>query len=116
MATTRIYCPRCEWAPGPHDEWQCTPGCGTVWNTFETRARCPGCSKQWRVTTCLACFVASLHEEWYHDEDTAQDAWADAVAHDEELVEVGAGDDDGDPWRPPPDAGHAGRRPARRTP
>src|SRR6478735_970666 len=24
---TQIYCPKCEWAPGPHDRWMCTPGC-----------------------------------------------------------------------------------------
>ncbi len=92
---TKIHCPRCEWAPGPHDEWACTPGCGTIWNTFETRARCPGCRKQWTVTVCLACLVGSAHEDWYHDEETGRDAWRDAVEHEEELVEVGAGAGDG---------------------
>jgi hypothetical protein len=54
---------------------------------------------------CLACFVASLHEDWYHDETTERDAWSDALTHDEELVEVGTGapgrDDDDDGWSPP---------------
>ena len=65
---TRIYCPLCTWEPGPNDRWMCRPGCLTVWNTFETRARCPGCAKQWRFTWCHACQVMSPHEEWYHDE------------------------------------------------
>ncbi len=87
---TRIYCPRCEWAPGPHDRWMCAPGCNTVWNTFETRARCPGCAKQWRITQCLLCHARSLHEDWYHDETpAADDAWKENV-REEELVEVGA--------------------------
>jgi hypothetical protein len=87
--TTKIHCPRCAWAPGAHDRWECRPGCGTVWNTFETRGRCPGCAKRWLVTTCLACVVTSLHERWYHDE--ADDAWQDAESG--ELVETGAGAD-----------------------
>jgi hypothetical protein len=86
---TRIYCPRCEWAPGPHDRWMCAPGCRTVWNTFETRGRCPGCAKRWLVTQCLTCLVASLHEDWYHDEaPAADDAWKDEVEREEELVEA----------------------------
>ena len=85
---TRIYCPRCAWVPGPHDRWICLPGCRYVWNTFETRARCPGCSKQWHLTACLQCGVRSLHEDWYHDEDTAHDDDADVVEHEEELVGV----------------------------
>jgi len=86
---TRIYCPKCEWAPGAHDRWMCTIACGTVWNTFETHGRCPGCSKQWEVTQCLACLAASPHDDWYHDE------WWEAIgeyegqAVERELVEVG---------------------------
>jgi hypothetical protein len=83
---TRIFCPVCSWAPGPHDRWQCRPGCYTVWNTFETHALCPGCHKQWTVTVCLACGIASLHEDWYHDDE--QDAVHESVGvqHEEELV------------------------------
>jgi hypothetical protein len=66
----------------------CLPGCHTVWNTFNTRARCPGCRKQWRVTQCLACLVASLHEDWYHDEVSATDAGRTADEREEELVGV----------------------------
>jgi hypothetical protein len=82
----RIYCPKCEWVPGPADRWMCTPGCHTVWNTFETRARCPGCNKQWRVTQCLLCAAVSLHEDWYHDEWTETDSAELSRDREEELV------------------------------
>ena len=41
---TDIHCPHCAWRPGPLDRWVCTPRCGTVFNTFWTRAVCPGAS------------------------------------------------------------------------
>lgn len=83
---TKIYCPRCEWAPGALDRWVCEPGCRTVWNTFETRGRCPGCGKQWRITQCIQCMMRSLHEQWYHED-------AERVAESDQRVEVlvGAG-------------------------
>ena len=40
-------------------------GCGTSWNTFLTRGRCPGCRHQWQWTSCLRCHGWSLHEDWY---------------------------------------------------
>jgi hypothetical protein len=43
----------------------CRPSCGTVWNTFETRGRCPGCGYQWTRTVCLACQRISPHLDWY---------------------------------------------------
>jgi hypothetical protein len=70
----RIRCPRCEWEPLSSSRWSCErigtpeppfPACGTVWNTFETRGRCPGCGHQWFWTTCHQCHEASPHEEWY---------------------------------------------------
>jgi hypothetical protein len=64
-----IYCPQCKWRPGPLDRWSCTPNCGTVWNTFWTRAICPGCGVRWPKTQCLACQVFSPHEDWYHTRD-----------------------------------------------
>jgi hypothetical protein len=44
-------------------------GCGTVWNTFLTKGRCPGCSHQWRWTSCLQCQQWSLHDDWYEKPD-----------------------------------------------
>ena len=63
---TDIHCPHCAWRPGPLDRWVCTPRCGTVFNTFWTRAVCPGCGVRWPKTQCLACGVFSPHELWYH--------------------------------------------------
>jgi len=69
-----IRCPLCGWRPTSASRWCCdcldTPepffhGCGTVWNTFATRGRCPGCHHQWQWTTCLSCMEPSLHDHWY---------------------------------------------------
>lgn len=69
-----IRCPHCRWRPSSSDRWQCecafTPeppfnSCGTSWNTFETRGRCPGCDHQWKWTSCIRCQKWSLHEAWY---------------------------------------------------
>ncbi|HUF48788.1 MAG TPA: hypothetical protein VMM93_13305 [Vicinamibacterales bacterium] len=70
---TRIRCPRCAWQPAPADWWYCATqaapehhrGCGTSWNTFATRGRCPGCDHQWRWTACLVCQGWSKHDDWY---------------------------------------------------
>jgi hypothetical protein len=73
-AFRRIRCPLCDWQPTASSRWHCDssetpeppfPGCGTVWNTFSTRGRCPGCRHQWRWTSCLRCEGWSLHEDWY---------------------------------------------------
>lgn len=70
----RIRCPLCEWRPDASSTWCCygegTPEppfswCGTFWNTFLTRGRCPGCQHQWKWTSCLRCAGFSLHEDWY---------------------------------------------------
>lgn len=86
----KIYCPVCAWRPQAHHRWMCDLLCGTSWNTFETRGRCPGCQKQWRVTQCLSCNVYSPHDEWYHEETPlAADRAADAREREEELAGVG---------------------------
>jgi hypothetical protein len=73
----RIRCPLCSWRPTPASEWWCVSvgapehfpqGCGTAWNTFMTRGRCPGCRHQWRYTSCLRCSGWSLHTDWYEDD------------------------------------------------
>jgi hypothetical protein len=72
-----VRCPLCDWRPDASSRWCCHPsetpeppfpGCGTVWNTFATRGRCPGCDHQWRWTSCLSCGGWSLHDEWYEHE------------------------------------------------
>jgi hypothetical protein len=76
-AGERIRCPLCAWEPDASSRWGCvrtdvpegfSGGCGTVWNTFSTRGRCPGCQHQWRWTHCLRCTEWSLHEDWYIEE------------------------------------------------
>jgi len=75
-----IRCPLCTWRPLASSRWSChwqdTPepffeACGTVWNTFATRGRCPGCGHQWRWTSCLRCGQWSLHVDWYQEADEA---------------------------------------------
>ncbi|MEZ5426537.1 MAG: hypothetical protein R2747_09750 [Pyrinomonadaceae bacterium] len=74
----RIRCPLCKWQPVASSRWYCVSvgfpehfpdGCGTVWNTFDTRGKCPGCNHQWRWTTCLYCHRESLHEDWYEKDE-----------------------------------------------
>ena len=74
LAKARIRCPKCQWQPERRSRWFCMPmgtpefftgGCGHSWNTFDTRARCPGCTYQWVHTTCLNCHAASPHDDWY---------------------------------------------------
>jgi len=66
----KIRCPKCAWEPEKSDRWRCEPGCGHVWNTFETHGLCPGCSKQWTDTKCLRCSQWSAHDEWYVSGET----------------------------------------------
>jgi hypothetical protein len=81
-----IFCPQCEYQPRAFDRWVCAPGCGTWWNTFETRARCPGCRRQWRETCCPTCARWSPHEDWYHDEQL--DHTVAGIEAEAELVGV----------------------------
>jgi hypothetical protein len=86
-----ISCPLCAYRPHAGDRWACDPGCYTIWNTFDTRGRCPGCAKQWRETNCPACALWSLHEDWYHDDAEAADETGAERVEERELVEVGGG-------------------------
>jgi rubrerythrin len=70
----RIRCPLCGWQPDASSRWFCADcdapeyfygGCGTVWNTFETGGRCPGCGHRWRWTSCLRCAGWARHDDWY---------------------------------------------------
>lgn len=60
-----IACPKCDWEPKQSDRWICLPGCGHLWNTFDTAAKCPGCGIQWEYTQCLCCKGVSRHTHWY---------------------------------------------------
>jgi hypothetical protein len=61
----RIRCPVCAWQPDRKDRWMCSPGCGHLWNTFDTRGVCPACTKAWLHTACPSCTAWSLHDAWY---------------------------------------------------
>lgn len=72
----RIRCPHCKWQPTAASRWFCADadapeffygGCGTMWNTFKTRGKCPGCNHQWKWTSCLRCAGWSRHEDWYEN-------------------------------------------------
>jgi hypothetical protein len=69
-----IRCPHCAWRPSSDDRWCCLSNggpeppfqsCGTAWNTFSTKGRCPGCSHQWEWTLCLRCLGWARHADWY---------------------------------------------------
>ncbi|HEY3742391.1 MAG TPA: hypothetical protein VGL53_21220 [Bryobacteraceae bacterium] len=62
-----IRCPKCRWTPRRFDTWMCH--CRTVWNTFDTRGKCPGCGFQWTQTNCPACREWSPHEAWYEKDN-----------------------------------------------
>jgi hypothetical protein len=75
-----IRCPLCAWRPDASSRWSClcidTPeppfrSCGTSWNTFATKGRCPGCQHQWQWTSCLRCQEWSLHVDWYEQRGRA---------------------------------------------
>jgi hypothetical protein len=70
----KIRCPICKWRPSKSSRWFCadcdfpenfSSGCGTMWNTFDTRGKCPTCTHQWIWTSCLQCGRWSHHEDWY---------------------------------------------------
>lgn len=82
MANVKIACPKCGWEPDGGAYWVCT--CGHVWNTFDTAARCPRCSKQWTHTACIphrgGCRSMPPHLDWYHDLDNwVREEVADSV-------------------------------------
>src|SRR5687767_9384303 len=61
-----IACPQCSYHPSTEDRWMCAPdGCGTLWDTFATAARCPGCNAQFLWTVCPVCGRTSPHQAWY---------------------------------------------------
>ena len=77
-----IRCPICQWTPRKSSRWICWDcdypeyfyaGCGTEWNTFETRGLCTTCRHQWIWTSCLFCGGWSRHEEWYAGPETSSD-------------------------------------------
>ncbi len=68
MQDVHVSCPKCGWEPDETCRWQCSV-CKTAWNTFATRANCPGCGKVYENTVCLkskgGCNQVSPHADWY---------------------------------------------------
>jgi hypothetical protein len=68
MPDILVRCPKCKWEPDGKPYWRCS--CGTVWDTFSTAGRCPGCHKIWKETQCVSpaiggCLGWSAHLDWY---------------------------------------------------
>jgi Zn-dependent protease len=59
-------CPSCRTAPPLGAFWGCKQ-CAKPFDTFETHARCPHCSAQYSVTTCLDCGQSRPMDEWIAD-------------------------------------------------
>ena len=61
-----VACPGCGATPEVGDLWTCAPdGCGAMFDTFATEARCPACGAHFRWTQCASCGKASPHAAWY---------------------------------------------------
>ena len=56
-------CPRCHAEPPMGLFWQCDL-CKRVFDTFETKAVCPNCSKHFPTTMCGECKVGSPMADW----------------------------------------------------
>ena len=56
-------CPECKQAPVIGNFWKCG-SCLQSFDTFETRAVCPGCGAQFPVTRCPDCGSANPLNEW----------------------------------------------------
>jgi hypothetical protein len=68
MQSVYVRCPKCIWEPDGSAYWKCSD-CKTVWNTFETAAKCPTCARQYEVTLCPprrgGCGQINVHKDWY---------------------------------------------------
>jgi len=67
MASKRkieILCPKCGWRPSEDSIWCHDPGCGHIWNAFDTGGICPNCggelvARPRRPAAKLAAYPAS---------------------------------------------------------
>jgi len=70
MASKRkieILCPKCGWRPSEDSIWCHDPGCGHIWNAFDTGGICPNCGGGGTTTQCPACGACSPHSAWYRE-------------------------------------------------
>ncbi len=68
-----FVCPECGSAPPVGELWKCGQ-CGRSFDTFETRAACPGCGTQYPATTCQDCGRTHAMGEWAEAAVCAPDA------------------------------------------
>jgi Zn-dependent protease len=59
-------CPSCRMAPPVGERWKCGH-CGQLFDTFETRAKCPGCGVKYEATMCLHCKEQHPMKDWVVD-------------------------------------------------
>ena len=59
-------CPSCHIAPPVGARWKCGR-CRQLFDTFETRAACPGCGAQYPATMCLHCKTQHPMNDWVVD-------------------------------------------------
>ena len=65
-------CPHCGTAPLAGNFWRCDE-CGQAFDTFRERARCPNCSKHFKVTRCPECYQQHPIDEWLTTVSPADD-------------------------------------------
>jgi Zn-dependent protease len=56
-------CPRCHQAPPKGAHWLCP--CGNTFDTFDTNASCPRCTRQFATTACVDCGESSPRVAWH---------------------------------------------------
>jgi Zn-dependent protease len=56
-------CPSCGKPPLVGEFWKCS-NCQTKFDTFATNATCPGCGKQYNITSCGECGARSQFVNW----------------------------------------------------
>jgi Zn-dependent protease len=58
-----FFCPSCKTSPPLGEYWRCS-NCAKSFDTFQTQAVCPHCSKEFPTTGCLDCGRAHPMHEW----------------------------------------------------
>ena len=58
-----FHCPSCKAAPPMGEFWACAQ-CKKRFDTFQTQAVCPGCTKQFSETSCTECGRKHAINEW----------------------------------------------------
>jgi hypothetical protein len=73
-------CPSCEAHPLCGPLWQCDE-CHARFDTFDFKAQCPGCGKQFPLTKCPECQAAHPYWAWIdHDASVAPNDWSEKSA------------------------------------